>query len=299
MKRERLPYGVRRDGSRYTTKCNHNPRQPQLELRNPPHAGMPHPIVAFCDRAADFYDDPRNFQTLKRCLKNKKRDVRSQRREAICLLLQELGMHTDLATWRIRDFINGRERGRAVAQYAKATGLKRRRVERALSDLVEAGYLLYVWDEGKKPKAVAAISDYRDRLYYGQKRIEKKTDGGIEYESLSAVREWNARAFIDAELLEEFKGPRDAARAALKKEAAANQKATEAAAADERLRTRSEYRRRARLSTAPQQPPEPKEADEKSVHQLAAVILADEPALGLAGAVVEARRRLRGTGPPE
>lgn len=296
MKRERLPYGVRRDGSRYTTKCNHNPRQPQLDLRNPPHAGMPHPIVAFCDRAAAFYDDPRNFQTLKRCLKNETRVVRSQRREAICLLLQELGMHTDLATWRIRDFINGRERGRAVAQYAKATGLKRRRVERALHDLVEAGYLLYVWDEGKKPKAVAAISDYRDRLYYGQKRIEKKTEGGnVEYEALSAVREWTARAFIDAELLDDFKGPRDAARALLKKEAAAAQKATEAAAADERLRARSEVRRRARISTAPQQPPE---ADEKSVHQLAAAILADQPQLGLAGAVVEARRRL-GTGPPE
>jgi hypothetical protein len=298
----RLPaFGIRRDGTRYENKCSHDPKRPKLVLVNGPHAGMPNTIRELCAIGRDYFDKPHTFPALKNRLKKVGRLRRSERREAICLMLQELGMHTDLQSWQIGtvDGSGHVTSGRAIAQYMKNTGLKRRRVTRAIKDLVEAGYLLFDLDK-KGKKAIAAVTDWKGRTYWGQQRIKKLNEAGevIGYEALPARREWTAKFFDEAGLLKAFTTPRDEARAARRAAAKEHEELTARHRREAGSRQKSAFRRQAHIASAPKQPPLVEADDAKATLQLAQAILSDNPELGLRGAMDAARAR-RGTGPPE
>ena len=275
--------------------CDHDPRNPRLHLVNGPHGGMPAPLVEACARARDFYARPALLPTLNRHLKKAKRERRSERREALALMIQELLMHTDRKTWRIGNYGAKVTAGRAVRSYARNMAVNLRRAERTIEELTAQGFLCHSFD--KKGRAVAAVTDYAGRKYLGQKRIQKDD----EYEALAAEREWTAKGLDELGILAELKAERDghrkAARAAAEQRKALSDRAQRQHGADQQR----EYRRRAHIRQAPQPAALP-EAEVKAVHELAGSIFAEASAAGqpitLAQAFEEARRR-RGTGPPE
>jgi hypothetical protein len=288
---------LRKDGTPYAPRrpCAHDPRNPRLDLVHGPHDRMPEPIVDGCERMREFYRKPQLLPSLNKRLKKDGRERRSERRESLALMGQELLMHTDRKTWRIGNYGGEVDGGRAVLSYAQNMQVHLRRAQRAIEHFTAAGYLAHVFD--KKGRAVASITDYAGRRYLGQKRIEK----GDDYEGLPAEREWTAKGLDELGILGVLKPERDAHRRAARaaaEEAAALSAAAQRQRADDQQR---EYRRRAHIRQAPKAPALPEE-DVKGELELTRAIYeaaraAGQP-IGLAEARTEARRR-RGTGPPE
>lgn len=130
-------------------RCQHDPRNPRTRLRCAIPANLPALLLSAierCDRVVlrrgEFPELGSGRGQKRFAFTSGGRERRSQRLEAISLVLQSVLLHTDLVTLR-----SGRRRRdnscAAVTedQIARETGLHLARVRRARRDLVDAGYL--------------------------------------------------------------------------------------------------------------------------------------------------------------
>lgn len=145
---------VKQNGNHTGNRCGHDPRKPRWFTAPPWHKQHPKIIDRIIAKVRDYYDDPRgtlpglNFAHPFR--NEKKRQRRSERREACCAMLGAILQFCDLVTLRV-----GRptESGTAIVgipmvELAELAGLARinadgtvciRRAERAVADLKAAG----------------------------------------------------------------------------------------------------------------------------------------------------------------
>lgn len=133
-------FGARRNGSRYKTKCDHDPAKPRLQMVRPIKRGMPPIIYKLIDRCQRIYTHPHEFAEYSFKWLSKAR--RSQRREAIVLVNQALFYRMDIASRRVGQPIPGTPylMGLPVEQIAAWTGLSLSRTRRALWDMARATY---------------------------------------------------------------------------------------------------------------------------------------------------------------
>lgn len=131
-------------------RCNHDPRKPQHFI-----AQRTKEINQLVKQVRRFYDRPLSlFRDLR--LSGRKsmrsRQIRSERREAVCAVLSVILAHYDYGQDRfgVLDRETGQFRRFGCDFIADRSGLSLPRVWRALSDLREAGYLFAV----KKSKRV-------------------------------------------------------------------------------------------------------------------------------------------------
>lgn len=119
-------------------RCNHDPSKPSLY-----RAQRTKEINALVKRVRRFYDRPASLFKDLRHMDNRKRQVRSERREAVVSVLAVILAHYDYGQDRfgVLDQQTGEFRRFGCAFIADRSGLSLPRVWRALSDLRRAGYL--------------------------------------------------------------------------------------------------------------------------------------------------------------
>lgn len=123
-------------------RCGHDPQNPRLSpptpIRNGP-GGLPRILSLAAERAKEWFFHPGKCPAL-----NSKpdRQTRSERREAIQIVLEVLLRHLDLASLQVgtptlaQGFVDV-----GMATVVQETGLGQRRCERAIAQLKEAGFL--------------------------------------------------------------------------------------------------------------------------------------------------------------
>ncbi|MBS8270873.1 replication protein RepA [Halomonas litopenaei] len=122
--------------------CGHRPENPRIALTEPVKqgkGGLPGVITEAMKRCVDYYNSPWKIPSLN-LANGSTRQQRSERREACLSTLWAILKYTDLVTLKVGvptpegGFLN-----LTVKYLARWTGLKQRRVERALADLQAAG----------------------------------------------------------------------------------------------------------------------------------------------------------------
>lgn len=140
--------------------CNHDPARPRLRLVAVVADRIPKLLVDALRWAEKIYTHPHLFpeitgQAFAPDGDTPIRKRRTQRLEAIVLVLKALLRRCDLRTHRVGDQLdNGLCSGVPLAKLAEATGLELTRVVRAISDLEAAGYIA-----SKQP--VEALQEHR------------------------------------------------------------------------------------------------------------------------------------------
>jgi len=127
-------------------RCGHDPREPRLELERPVRANLPWVIKQGIERADGIYRERRRFPELSpqqlKLVGRRNYWRRSERLEAITLVVKALLCHMELLTLRVLTRPGeGPRNGIARTSLAKAGGLSLERVRQALADLYNAGYL--------------------------------------------------------------------------------------------------------------------------------------------------------------
>lgn len=119
-------------------RCNHNPAKPALY-----RAQRTKEINTLVKRVRRFYDRPLSLFKDLRHLNNRRRQVRSERREAVVSVLAVILAHYDYGQDRfgVLDAQTGQFRRFGCDFIADRSGLSLPRVWRALADLRKAGYL--------------------------------------------------------------------------------------------------------------------------------------------------------------
>lgn len=121
-------------------RCGHNPRRPRLHpaggtLRE---GGYPHILKRAAEKAVEWYKKPYKCSPL---LKDGK-PMRSERREACQVILETIFSLMDLASLQLgtptldNGFVDV-----DMKQIMERSGLKKRRCERAIAELIRAGFL--------------------------------------------------------------------------------------------------------------------------------------------------------------
>ena len=124
--------------------CGHVPARPQFGLKEPIKTGfkgIPRVLSLCAERLSGYYNRPRSVLPSLDLANKSTRQQRSERRESCIVLLKALLKHTDLTSLRVgiptKDgFVN-----LTVKYIAASTGMKLKRVGRALKDLKAAGLI--------------------------------------------------------------------------------------------------------------------------------------------------------------
>lgn len=112
------------------------------ELQNSLLSGRPKILERLTERALQYYERPQQTIPSLNGVNGSPRKQRSERREACLRVLGLLIAYTDLKTLRIGiPTHRGVFSGLTIDWVAKRVGLGQRRVERALSDLIQSGLI--------------------------------------------------------------------------------------------------------------------------------------------------------------
>ena len=123
-------------------RCGHNPKKPVLTARKPIRkgkGGLPRILSLVIERASSWYWHPMICKIL---FFTKKRQMRSERREAIQVVLETILQHLDLASMCLgtptlsNGFVDV-----SMKTLVEVAGIGQRRIERAIADLTKAGFL--------------------------------------------------------------------------------------------------------------------------------------------------------------
>ncbi|MDL2226814.1 hypothetical protein LJB86_04085 [Deltaproteobacteria bacterium OttesenSCG-928-M10] len=130
------------DGKKSGNRCGHDPQNPILSPPKPipkGEGGLPRILSLAAERAKEWFWNPQKCPLLET---NTDRQTRSERREAIQVVLEYLLSRLDLVTLcvgtpTLRDsFVD-----LSMNTIVDGTGLGQRRCERAIHDLKEAGFM--------------------------------------------------------------------------------------------------------------------------------------------------------------
>ena len=125
------------DGNR----CGHNSKSPRLEPLVPIRkgkGGLPRILSLAAEKSKAWYDEP------DKCLKlnsRPNRKLRSERREAIIIIIETLLKRLDVASLRIGIPVQSGFLDIDMKTIVRESGLNQRRCERAISHLKQAGFL--------------------------------------------------------------------------------------------------------------------------------------------------------------
>lgn len=123
-------------------RCGHDPRAPKLQPTQPIRTGkggLPRILSLAAERARAWYDRPRKCPPLQT---HPDRQTRSERREAVIVVLETLFSHLDLASLccgtptLAEGFIDV-----DMKTLVRDCGLGQRRIERAIAQLKDAGFM--------------------------------------------------------------------------------------------------------------------------------------------------------------
>ncbi|MDL4860716.1 hypothetical protein NPJ88_000065 [Halomonas elongata] len=201
--------------------CGHTPANPRIALTEPVKqgkGGLPGVITEAMKRCVDYYKSPWKIPSLN-LANGSSRQQRSERREACLSTLWAILKYTDLVTLKVGvptpegGFVN-----LTVKYLARQTGLKQRRIERALADLQLAGLVGVHSRCEKRPdgsyKGLAAIKNV-SKLFFSifglqfrlgferkraAKRLKKKQQQHAKMsgtKTSAARRNLTARAALD------------------------------------------------------------------------------------------------------
>jgi hypothetical protein len=150
--------------------CGHKPLSPRFATAWPQQESRPLTITRLVERLQDFYWKPIKTIPLLKKITSTRRQQRSERREAIYLILAIILEFTDLAT-----LLCGTPDGNGgidpfpVADLAEKAGITLRRAERAMADLRRVGLLTVAERAEEKPdgkrRAIVAIKAVSWRLW--------------------------------------------------------------------------------------------------------------------------------------
>jgi hypothetical protein len=122
--------------------CGHVPSSPKGFTPPTHHRVRPGVLVKLSARLQAYYTDPGTILPSLNLANGSARQQRSERREACLIVLNVLIHYLDLVTLRVGiPKANGNMRGLTVDFIAEKAELKKRRAERAISDLVAAGVI--------------------------------------------------------------------------------------------------------------------------------------------------------------
>ena len=123
-------------------RCGHDPRNPILSPPHPirkGHGGLPRILSLAAERAKEWFWNPQKCQLLEG---DDGRQTRSERREAIQVVLEYLFSRLDLVTLCVgTPTMNNGFVDLSMNSIVEGTGLGQRRCERAIGDLKEAGFM--------------------------------------------------------------------------------------------------------------------------------------------------------------
>lgn len=260
--------------------CGHQPDNPRIALMEPikqGKGGIPGVLLELMRRCVDYYVSPWKIPSLN-LANGSDRQQRSERREACLSLLWAILKFTDLVTLKVGvptpdgGFLN-----LTVRYLARQTGLKQRRVERALADLQQAGLISVHPRCEKRPdgsykghaaiKAVSkllfSIFGLQFRLGFERKRAAKRLEkkrrqqrAKASNRTAAARRNLTARAALDKagsaiQTLNKNQPPKDDQR--------------ELALEEERQRQLQELMYRAKMANPSLSPSECREVAEKAI----------------------------------
>ncbi len=125
-------------------KCGHNAANPQLDLKFPA-ANRPSVITSVIHQIKKFYYDPSRIMTLARAA-NSKRQTRSERREALVLVLCCIAKYVNVKKgmnvgWQKAD---GTFQHLTLQNICNQTGLSMSRVQRAVAVIKRVGMLTVI-----------------------------------------------------------------------------------------------------------------------------------------------------------
>ncbi len=129
--------------------CGHIPGRPRAFEPPEQHGKRPPIIRRAIDRVAKFFNNPSFLPSLNGA-NGKDRQQRSERREGCILILSSIMHYMDLVSMLVGVPQNdGSIRNLTMELLAEVAGISLRRAERAVHDLVAAGFLAVVpvWDE--------------------------------------------------------------------------------------------------------------------------------------------------------
>ena len=123
-------------------RCGHDPQNPNLSPPNPIRKGEgapPRILSLAAERAKEWFWNPQKCPLLET---NDDRQTRSERREAIQVVLEFLLSRLDLVTLCVgTPTLNHGFIDLGMNSIVEGTGLGQRRCERAIGDLKEAGFM--------------------------------------------------------------------------------------------------------------------------------------------------------------
>lgn len=136
-------------------KCGHDPKAPRLIPVVPiktGKGGLPRILSLAAEKTKAWYDQPDLFPKLQ---SRKGRRTRSERREAVIIIIETLLIRLDLATMQIgfpgpQGFVDIDMR-----TIVRESGLSQRRCERAIAQLKQAGFI-----KVKQPRIKRALGVY-------------------------------------------------------------------------------------------------------------------------------------------
>lgn len=154
------------DSYNYGNRCGHDKLNPLPFERNKSHAERPKFLECCISKAKLFYSHPDKYlKRLNFICKIKSRQQRSERREAISLVLQSIFYYLDLKTFQI--CINTKHL--SIVDIAKRAKISFSRTKRAIADLIKAGYIRTQHRRSKRTNgdfiAYAAIRIINIRLF--------------------------------------------------------------------------------------------------------------------------------------
>ncbi len=123
-------------------RCGHDPANPRTYARDAAHKKTFDAIQLASDNAQEYAVSPEGLLDLIDFSRESDRQVRSERREAVSLVLGVLINHADMAHLRIVRYTNATNwRDMKITEIADLAGITLKRCERALKELRRAGYL--------------------------------------------------------------------------------------------------------------------------------------------------------------
>jgi hypothetical protein len=152
-------------------RCGHVPDEPRFFNRPDHHKRRPSVLENAIEKLKDVYRRPKKFFKKLATFHPHDRQVRSERREAIASVFQVLLHYLDLSTLRVGFWADNKFVPLDLVYIAKKASIGLLRARRAISDLVQAGYIKT------------------------SRQFDKKEDGS--FAGLPAIREISVQAFID------------------------------------------------------------------------------------------------------
>jgi len=123
-------------------RCGHDPQNPRLSPPTPIKTGpggLPRILSLAAERAKEWFWNPKNCPLLET---NLDRQTRSERREAIQVVLEYLLSRLDLVSLRVGvPNLTGNFKNMDMNTIVEGTGLGQRRCERAIAELKAAGFM--------------------------------------------------------------------------------------------------------------------------------------------------------------